>query len=185
MPFSKFDPKIRKKVERLLKMFTVLSLVGVIVSSYLLYAHFKPDDSTICNIGDYLNCDVINKSIYSDILGIPVALIGAIGYLLLFLIAYGMLLGFYFRKIHKSLRPKIVLQILTTMVIFAVAFSIWLTYIEFFVLFAACIFCLTQQLIIILLLFIVLYILTIVRKWEKDGGELEFPQDREDMKSHS
>lgn len=178
MPFSKFDLKIRKKVERLLKMFTVLSGVGVIVSVYLFYAHFKPDDDSFCNIGDYLNCDIVNKGIYSEILGIPVSFIGISGYLSLFLISYGMLRGFYFRKLHKRLRPKRVLQVLTAMVIFAVAFSIWLTYIEFFVLFAACIFCLTQQLIIVLLLFIILYILTIVKKWEKNGEELEFPQDR-------
>ena len=68
------------------KRIAVLSIVGIILSGYLAYLHYVPDqlDSSFCNISDYLSCSTVNKSSYALFLGVPVAIIGIIGFLLLF-----------------------------------------------------------------------------------------------------
>jgi uncharacterized membrane protein len=54
-----------------------LTVVGLGVASYLTYVHYagiKP----VCTAGG--SCEKVQTSIYSDLAGIPVALIGLIGY---------------------------------------------------------------------------------------------------------
>ena len=57
-----------------------LSLVGIVLATYLLYNFYAPVPSTICNISSSINCNEITKGTLSLIFGIPVALIGLIGY---------------------------------------------------------------------------------------------------------
>ncbi len=42
--------------------------------------HYATSKTPYCDIGETFNCDIVNRSEYSAILGIPVALIGMIGY---------------------------------------------------------------------------------------------------------
>ncbi len=61
----------------------VLSLVGTLDSLYLLSFKFS-GQPLICGTG---GCDAVNSSPYSEILGIPVAAIGVLGYLALLALA--------------------------------------------------------------------------------------------------
>jgi len=110
-----------------------LSLFGVLLSGYALYAHYNQNPSTICNFSDALSCDAVNKSKYAEIAGVPVALVGLGGYGLLAVLAIQIVNG---RPFHRDLFW------------FALAgflFSLYLTYVEAFVILAWCPVCLLSQ----------------------------------------
>ncbi|HUB73261.1 MAG TPA: vitamin K epoxide reductase family protein [Solirubrobacteraceae bacterium] len=59
----------------------VLAIVGMGWASYLTYVHYS-GEAPVCSLkGD--PCAAVQKSVYSELAGVPVALIGAIGYLLI------------------------------------------------------------------------------------------------------
>lgn len=123
------------------RIITIASLLGILVTAYLLYQHFKPAGSTFCNVSEFVSCDVVNKSKYAEILGIPFALIGFMAYSMLFIATR------FEEKIHShNLVPHLALFAGT-----GVAISLYLTYVEFFILYAICILCLTQQILIIII----------------------------------
>jgi len=61
-----------------------LALAGVFISLYLLYTKMSKSD-ILCTPGS--ECDAVNASSYSMLLGIPVSAIGAVGYLALLALA--------------------------------------------------------------------------------------------------
>lgn len=108
----------------------ILSLAGIIDSSVALQRHFAKSPTAYCDFSQKFNCDIVNRSEYSAIMDIPVALIGVLGYAALLVLS----------TVHRS-RPESVSRIL--LVAFAgVAFALYLTYVEAFVLTTWCILCL-------------------------------------------
>jgi uncharacterized membrane protein len=67
-------------MRRLLNVIAVLAVGGIVVSSVSLQHHFATSKTAYCDIGTAFNCDIVNRSSYSSIMGIPVALIGLLGY---------------------------------------------------------------------------------------------------------
>ncbi len=61
----------------------ILSLAGMIVSSISLERHYAKSATAYCEFGEKFNCDIVNRSEYSSVAGIPVSLIGVAGYGLL------------------------------------------------------------------------------------------------------
>lgn len=57
----------------------VLATVGMCWAAYLTYVHYS-GEAPICSIKGN-PCSEVQKSVYSELAGVPVALIGAIGYL--------------------------------------------------------------------------------------------------------
>lgn len=57
----------------------LLALCGIVVSSVSLQRHYATSKTAFCEIGGTFDCDIVNRSEYSTILGIPVALIGMLG----------------------------------------------------------------------------------------------------------
>ena len=117
---------------RLMNSISVAALVGVVVSSISLYHHFGTAKTSFCNFGDSFNCDLVNRSQYSTVLGIPVALIGLCGYVFILLLA---------TAYRNKAETRIFLAICCAA---GLAFSLYLTYIEKFVLSAWCILCLSS-----------------------------------------
>jgi uncharacterized membrane protein len=73
--------KIFVKANRLDLVFIGLTLVGIVISSYLTWAHFT-NSSVICT-ADH-SCDTVQHSSYAQFppnWGIPVSILGLIGYL--------------------------------------------------------------------------------------------------------
>jgi protein-disulfide isomerase/uncharacterized membrane protein len=68
----------------------LLSISGIANSLYLFYAHYQnytnPYYSSFCAISKAINCDTVAQSGWSVLFGMPVALWGVLGYLLLFLL---------------------------------------------------------------------------------------------------
>ncbi|MFA4814592.1 MAG: vitamin K epoxide reductase family protein [Candidatus Gracilibacteria bacterium] len=117
-----------------------INVAAALVSAYLIVMHFKPELSDICYLSAKWDCDIVNKSIYSEIFGIPVAILG--------FLAYSAFLAFALRGLktdQKKLLPAF-LAVLTC----ALAFAFYLTGIETFVLKTYCLFCVVQQILILL-----------------------------------
>lgn len=107
-------------------LIVVLCLAGVLVSGLALGEHYNTKPSP-CSINDKWDCGIVNHSPYALLHGIPVALIGSLGYALIAALA-GRL-------------PRIT----ALLAFFAVLFSMRLTWIEWKVLGVWCIYCVSSQ----------------------------------------
>ena len=124
---------------RVLQVIAVLALAGIVVSSVSLHHHYGTSQTNYCDFGASFNCDIVNRSIYSTVLGIPDALIGILGYGLLFALAT------FYRSREET--PMMLLVASTA----GLGFALYLTYIEKFVLATWCILCLSSLTVIVLI----------------------------------
>ena len=138
--------KKKKELKALYKVSAALSGLAMLDSLYLVYMHFKPSQYELCTFGESFDCDIVNKSIYAEFLDVPVSIWGLLTYALLFAFFI------YAWKQPKEKLTKKLLPYVLAFVAFGVVFSLRLTYIEAFVLYAWCIFCVIQQILILLLL---------------------------------
>lgn len=122
----------------------VLSIAGVVDSSYLLVKHYT-HSAVNCSI--FSDCDVVTSSAYSTIMGIPVALLGIIFYVIVFAFALILL---------KSKSRKYSISFFS---ISSTGFlvSMGLVYVQAFILNAFCFYCLISA-----SLSTVLFILSII-----------------------
>src|SRR6266478_7190347 len=94
----------------------VLAVVGIVASSLALREHYRTDLSP-CSINERWDCGIVNHSPYAVIHGVPVAMIGIAGYLLLGVLA-----------LKRAYRLMLILSLA------ALAFSLYLARIEHHVL---------------------------------------------------
>lgn len=142
-----------KNLKKFLSMVSMLSVIAMLVTAYLTYMHFKRDASEFCNFNDKFNCDIVNKSPWSVIdlgfIEIPVSILGFGTYFFLFIASTGLV---YKWETWQAMNSKKLIDFMIFLAVVGVGFSLYLTYIEAFVLYTFCIFCLTQQVIIVLIL---------------------------------
>src|SRR5438270_6606783 len=75
------------KAEKLLTfLIVILCLAGVVISGMALGEHYNTKPSP-CSINDRWDCGIVNHSPYAVAHGVPVALVGIIGYALLAAVA--------------------------------------------------------------------------------------------------
>ena len=129
-----------QKSRAILKALLGLNIVAMPVVAELLWLHYKPSDSSFCNFNEQFNCDVVNQSIYSEFLGVPVAIWG--------LLVYGFLLVFSAVALKRDLSRYYGWVTLLSWI--ALGFALYLTGVEMFILKTFCIFCLSQQIIILM-----------------------------------
>ena len=117
---------------RILLAIALLAVAGAVVSSVSLYHHYGTSQTSYCDFGESFNCDLVNRSTYSVVFGIPVALIGIMGYIALLLLAT------LYRAKHETPRMLLVASLA------GLGFALYLTYVEAFVLAVWCILCLSS-----------------------------------------
>ena len=100
-----------------------LAVAGIIASSLALREHYRTDASP-CSINDRWDCGIVNHSPYAMLFGVPVAVIGIAGYLLLGVLAF-----------MKSYRLMLVAAL------GGLGFALYLAHIESAVLGVWCIYC--------------------------------------------
>lgn len=111
----------------------ILALAGAVVSALALEAHYST--ATLpCSINQHWDCGVVNHSPFAMMGHVPVAAIGIAGYLVLGVLA--------------MMRMRFVVFLLA---IFALIFSLRLTFIEEFDLLVWCLYCVISQGIIALI----------------------------------
>jgi uncharacterized membrane protein len=128
-------------MKKILVTIAILALAGVAVSAYALWQHYAPLGAAFCNLNESFSCDLVNKSAYSEFLGIPVAGIGIAGYVVLGVLATAALV-----------RPEwlsAALPWLLAASLGGLGFSMYLTYLELFVIGAICVLCVTSQALIL------------------------------------
>ncbi len=120
----------------------LLSLAGVFVSLYLYLHKLGVIGELACGTG---GCETVQLSPYAVQLGIPVPLIGVVGYGVLFGLAIAAL-----QRPDQTHWPRLLRWLSGG----ALLFSGYLTYLELFVIHAICRFCVASA-IIVLLIFVV------------------------------
>lgn len=135
-----------------------LAALGVLVSIYMTIYKLT-DNNTMC-LGNG-SCAAVNESAYSEVFGIPVALVGVGGYLAILLVLllerYPALLRFgNFGKgrFFKENGPLVVFGL----GVGGFGFTLYLVYVEVFILEAWCPFCVISQ-----VTMTILFIITIIR----------------------
>jgi len=114
----------------LLLVIAILAVAGMAVSGVSLQRHYAKSATAFCDVGEKFNCDIVNRSEYSRVMGIPVAAIGIVGYGVLLVLA----------TVYRSL-AETPLRLLVA-AIAGLGFALYLTYVEAYVLDTWCILCL-------------------------------------------
>lgn len=109
----------------------LLGLPGMAVAAYLTYSHYADQPTACGGIGE---CELVQTSEYSDIAGLPVALLGLLYFAAMSLLALARL-GRNAQALEWG-EPAALSMSLT-----GTAFVAYLTYLELFVLEAICVWC--------------------------------------------
>ena len=117
----------------LLGSIAILAVAGIVVSTASLERHYAKSATGFCDLSQKFNCDIVNRSEYSEVEGIPVAAIGVVGYAALF----------WLSTLWKS-RPETPNRLLAASVA-GFGFALYLTYVEAEKLGTWCILCVVSQ----------------------------------------
>jgi uncharacterized membrane protein len=131
------------RVDPLLRVGAVLAAAGLVDSLYLAWAKLFGGPGACAGIGD---CDLVNSSRFSEVGGVPIAVLGALAYLG----ALAILMG-------EARRPDWALPARVGLFGISLAgflYSAYLTYIEVAVLRAVCPFCVVSAVLMTGLLFV-------------------------------
>ncbi len=118
-----------------------LAVLGLAVAAYLAYVETQAVSAICGPVGD---CNTVQTSEYAYIFGIPIGVLGVMGYLVI-LATWG------WNRWRADGRAAFALLGMTS---FGVLFSIYLTYLEPFVIGAVCAWCLTSAVVMTLLLIV-------------------------------
>ena len=122
----------------------VLVLIGFADATYLTVKHFQGQIPP-CTIG---GCETVLTSKYAVVAGIPISLLGAIYYLFL------AILLFMYQDISKEIFLRISLWISGL----GILFSLWLTYLQIFVIKAFCSYCAVSATISLIIFICAIYV---------------------------
>jgi uncharacterized membrane protein len=119
----------------------VLAVIGLGVASYLTYVHYAGFGALVCAGGHpgHSSCQTVQSSIWSKVAGVPVALLGLIGYV-------GILGSLLVPDREESRVATLGLTVI------GFGFSAYLTYRELFSIHAICEWCVSSAVILTLLL---------------------------------
>jgi uncharacterized membrane protein len=123
-------------INRIRKVTWITALVGLLISGYLAYV--KIFDTPIYCTPGLGDCTTVNSSSYSELWGIPIAFFGILSYLAIILLVF---LADHF-KLIKHYQVLIIFGIS----LFGFLYSLYLTYLEIFVIHAICQWCVLSAL---------------------------------------
>lgn len=131
------NPPIQRSPVPLHWVILPLLIAGIVVAGYLFYVESSGTEAVCGPVGD---CNTVQNSSYAVFLGIiPIGTMGIIGYIAI-LIAWG------FTRIFSDRISDYSLLAIFAMAMFGTIFSIYLTFLEPFVIGATCAWCLTSAL---------------------------------------
>jgi uncharacterized membrane protein/thiol-disulfide isomerase/thioredoxin len=122
----------------------LVALNGLAVAGYLTFVELTLSDAVCGVVG---NCNVVQQSSYARIFSVPVGLLG--------MMCYSLILALWLLS-RKREQRQFTSNLLRLLVMTGVAFSIYLTFLEPFVIGASCIWCLTSAVIMLLLLWLMM-----------------------------
>jgi uncharacterized membrane protein len=139
------EKKTSKEHPWLIWAIPALSVIGLFVAGYLTFVEVTHTEAVCGPVGD---CNTVQQSPYAMLFGVlPLGVLGLIGYVAI-LISWALL------NYGPKNRHSLAAQALWGITLFGTLFSIYLTYLEPFVIGATCIWCLTSAILMTLLLWI-------------------------------
>lgn len=164
---------VRPKVNKILYFASFFIFLNIIVSLLLAYEFYNPGVAG-CSLNSVLDCTTVAQSKYAVLFGVPIAIWGAFFYLGLLVGTLGVALRIPFNKIHKRLRPNTVLNITRYFAYFGLLFSLYLTYVEAFVLYMYCPYCIAQQVLILIIIALLIWAHKLISAGLKETKVCEF-----------
>ena len=120
----------------------LLAVLGIAVSAYLGMVETN-DVSAVCGpVGD---CNAVQQSEYARLFGVPIGVLGIIGYSLI-------LAGWIVARLVRGRMSELIVASVAVGAFVGVAFSVYLTFLEPFVIGATCMWCITSALTMLALL---------------------------------
>ena len=120
----------------------ILSVLGLGVALYLTYVETQNVAAVCGPVGD---CNAVQASPFARLFGVlPVGLLGAVGYV-------GIIVAWFVARSDSGL-SRLAALVMFAMALFGVLFTIYLTYLELFVIHAVCIWCLSSAVLMALVL---------------------------------
>ena len=129
-----------------------LSIVGLVISGYLLYTYVTDAPIVCANSG----CETVRESAYSYFLGIPLPAFGGVMYATIILLSFG-------RTIFEG-EARNISRSITLFSFVGVLISAYLTYLEIFVIKAICVWCVASAVVITAIFLVSLYELKVTKK---------------------
>ncbi len=124
----------------------ILAIGGAVDSAYLAWLKITGSVAACGNIGD---CEAVNNSRYAEIAGIPIALLGLVG--------YGAILAVTVLELRKPDWKEGLRLAFFGFTLAGTLYSVYLTYVEIAILRAICPFCVVSAIIMIGLFIVALY----------------------------
>lgn len=134
----------KDKTVRLKILASTVAGLGAYFMLYLTRLHFMDTGSSVCDLGEGLSCELVNKSQYAEILSIPIAVLG-----MLFFLAIPYLL--YAKPLKKPWRAVLLASV------FSLVFGVYLSFIENLLIGSICLFCESSKVLMIALIGISAY----------------------------
>jgi uncharacterized membrane protein len=107
-----------------------LSFLGMAFMAYLLKVHYSDEFSvSFCDFAPGFSCDIVNKSVFSEVFGVPIAFLG---------LMYFVVSAAFFLVAFQRTR---LLHWLLFFSSFSLVFSLYLSWVEWRVLGTICVFC--------------------------------------------
>jgi uncharacterized membrane protein len=113
----------------------IIALLGFGIMAYLTYIHYA-EASSFCDISETVSCDVVTTSIYSEIFGLPVSILGLGYFFLVFLL-----------MVFSG--KSTIFQNIFFITLFVLMPSLYLSLLELTVIKAFCVLCETSKLLMI------------------------------------
>lgn len=140
-----FATRSDKPVQNLSIWVPILSIVGLFVAIYLSYVEVTNSQAVCGPVGD---CNTVQQSEYAKLFGIlPIGVLGVIGYILI-------IAGYLVQRFASGHMKENAIFLVWGFSLFGVLFSIYLTFLEPFVIGATCAWCLSSAIIMTLLLIV-------------------------------
>lgn len=117
------------KEGKIWKVVLFLAVIGIFLASYLFYNYLIKPPLQLCYINSNVNCDAVTKGEISTLFGVPVSLVGLIGYIVIL--------------ISSIIKNK---KMVFYMAGFGMVFCLYITFQEVFFLKVICPVCLACQL---------------------------------------
>jgi uncharacterized membrane protein len=116
----------------------LLSLIGLGVAGYMAFVEFTQVEAVCGPVG---NCNTVQQSSYATLFGfLPVGILGVLGYI-------SILILWLLTKLDLPEYDHLIKMALWILTLFGILFSIYLTFLEPFVIGASCMWCLTSAVI--------------------------------------
>ncbi|MFZ5437470.1 MAG: vitamin K epoxide reductase family protein [Patescibacteria group bacterium] len=125
--------KFSETIAKYRKWVMALAIIGIGLAAFLYYEYATQNSYGVCNINDVFNCKPITEGVLATFWGIPVSIIGGVGYTVILLTAF-------LKKFKWSFY----------MTVFGMLFCLRLTFLEIFVEQVICLVCMACQTIMLI-----------------------------------